>query len=143
MLGCIIAISATPDKNPMEEFYDHLVQTSAVFLAVNVCIIILYFTGLVKKIRLPWGLLQLAYCAIAAIVTMTMAGHVAANTEGKAGLIMACVFAFLGMVAFFCEMFFSIRAWRRSIIKDLLEAIEQGRMDGYSYMPPGGGKPEI
>lgn len=34
---------------------------------------------------------QLAYCAIAAIVTMTMAGHVAANTEGKAGLIMACV----------------------------------------------------
>ncbi|XP_071821670.1 uncharacterized protein [Apostichopus japonicus] len=142
MLACIISVVATPDKNPDEEFYAHLIQTSAVFLAITTCIIVFYVTGLVKKVRLPWGLLELSYCAIAAIVTMTMAGHVAANTEGKAGLILAVAFAFIAMVAYFCQMIFAIRAWKRSIIKETLEAVEQGNMDGYSYAPPGA-KPQI
>ncbi|KAJ8042199.1 hypothetical protein HOLleu_13200 [Holothuria leucospilota] len=143
MLATIIAVVATPDRNPEEEFYDHLVQTSAIFLVITSAIILLYVTGLVRKVPIPWSMLELFYCAIAAIVTMTMAAHVAANTEGKAGLILASVFAFLAMIVYFCEMFYAIRAWRRSIIKVTLEAVEQGRMEGYSYKHPSGTQPQI
>lgn len=134
-LGALLGIAIQPDKADNESSYWHLEAACGGFLAVTAILILLYVLDVPQKAtRFPWSMLQVFYCAGAAIALMSLAGHVAANTFGQVGLIIGVIFSFVAMVLYFIEIFFAIRAWKRSIIAETLRLVEEGKL-GVSAPP--------
>ncbi|XP_054764329.2 uncharacterized protein LOC129271006 [Lytechinus pictus] len=134
-LGALLGIAIQPDKAEDESSYWHLQAACGGFLGVTAILILLYVLDVPQKTtRFPWSMVQVFYCAGAAVALMSLAGHVAANTFGQAGIIVAVILSFIAMILYFIEIFFAIRAWKRSIIAETLRLVEEGKL-GVSAPP--------
>ncbi|XP_038070096.1 CKLF-like MARVEL transmembrane domain-containing protein 4 [Patiria miniata] len=127
LMIAFVCVTAAPNKSPDESSYWHYQAATMGFGLVTVLIMIGYMTGVVHKIKIPWSVLEIVYCAAAGLLILTTGAHIAANTFGNAALIVATVFGFIAALAYIIQIFFAIRAWKRSIIADTLRMVEAER----------------
>ncbi|XP_072013290.1 uncharacterized protein [Amphiura filiformis] len=122
ILGFILV---TVDPNTFEEdSFWHYQAAAAAFAAITGVLIILYMTGIVHKIKIPWSLMEVVYCCLACLLMLVVASHLIVNAHGSAIVYVACVMGFIVAVAYLIEIGFAVRAWKRSIIAETLRMVE-------------------
>ncbi|XP_071785729.1 CKLF-like MARVEL transmembrane domain-containing protein 4 [Asterias amurensis] len=137
LIIAFVCVTAVPNKPPDESSYWHFQAASAGFALVTTLLIIGYMTGIVHKIKIPWSVLEIVYCATACLLMLTTGAHIVANTFGNAVLVISAVFGFIASLAYLVEIFFAIRAWKKSIIADTLRMVEAERMQNSGQIENG------
>ncbi|XP_022094474.1 CKLF-like MARVEL transmembrane domain-containing protein 4 [Acanthaster planci] len=127
LVVAFVCVTAAPNKAVDESSYWHYQAATMGFCLVTCLIMAGYMTGLIHKIKIPWSVLEIVYCAVAGLLLLTTGAHIAANVHGNAVLIVATVFGFIAAAAYVVQIFFAIRAWKRSIIAATLKMVEAER----------------